>query len=149
MKKDRKGEILEELIIKLKAGQYFGSQVMDFLEIDDKPTRYVSAYAASEQVFMIKISRESFKNTIRFYSNRIHQEKLSFLKNSDLMSKFARASLKKLADKLVFREFQRHQYLFKEGMKAEKIYFVKTGEVKLSKRILIAPAKNKNKMVNF
>ena len=73
---------------------------------------------------------------LRFHDNRILQERLAFLKSIPLLANFSRGQLLSLLRKATMLEFNRYQYLFREGQVSKSLFLVKEGEFKVCKQLV-------------
>ena len=70
-------------------------------------------------------------------------EKLEFIKSVGLLSLFTRNALKNIAERfLVRRTLERNKMLYKEGDRADRLYFVINGEFQVTKKIVVINKEN-------
>ena len=95
----------------------------------------MSVYAA-KLVEAIEVDIHALRGMLRFHDDRIIQERLAFLKSVPLLANFSRGQLLSLLKKATMLEFNRYQYLFREGQVSKSLFLVKEGEFKVSKQLV-------------
>ena len=93
---------------------------------------------AIKDLHLIELNNFAYEETTKFHRLRLKDENREFLKGIYLLGNFfsftARA---KILEELVERDHRnRFEYLFMEGEPAEKVYIIKKGEFKITKRII-------------
>lgn len=120
-----------QVVSRLEEGASFGELAL----INDKP-RSATITAATAVVTAI-LDKYNFKKIISSYEEKKLHEAYSFFSAIPIFSGFTRESLHKLTCMATSMVFSRKNVLFKEGQRADSIYFVKEGEVKLCKNIVV------------
>lgn len=135
--KDVKNELPELPLFNIKTGQLMDTKVLLNAVSDYKKqmVRVCSAYSRYNTAYVVVFEKESYRKAVENVKNRAKQEKLEFLKSVNVISQFQRKSQKLLVPKLVRKTLNRHQMLYKEGERADKVYLVISGEFKVTKKI--------------
>ena len=82
---------------------------------------------------------DAYDATKILYRQRLREENREFLKGIYLLGNFFSftARSKILEDFIKKDHRHRFEYLFKEGDKADKVYIIKQGEFKITKRVTV------------
>ena len=141
--KDSEGKVKEVEITELNQGQYSGAFYL--MEGVRDPlithTHAVSLFAIKHNTVVIKISKDRYRKAIDENKTRIRNAKLEFLKKVELMKQFTRNSLKNIARMFEVRKLNRHQMLYREGERADRVFFVIKGELKVTKKVFLIDKK--------
>lgn len=134
--------MLELEITELSRGQYVGAYYLQEVVRDPLVTHShsVSLYAL-KKTFILRIGKDKLRRAIDEFKNRVKNAKLEFLKKVELMRQFTRNSLKNIARMFETRRLHRHQMLYREGDRADKVFFVIKGDLKVTKKIVVIDKK--------
>ena len=129
----------------MEKGQYIGAHFL-LEHVKDHLAHFawtVSLYAL-KKTFVLKISKDKLKKAIEENKTRVKNLKLEYLKKVELMKQYTRNSLKNITKMFETRKLNRHQMLFKEGDRADKVYFVIKGDLKVTKKIYVIDKKQED-----
>lgn len=131
---DSDGNVTNQRLGTLQPGQYFGE--VSFIDTD-KP-RPVNVIAIKD-LHLIQLSNEAYEDAKRFQRQRLREENREFLKGIYLLGNFFSFTARsKILEDLAKRDHRhRGEYLYKEGDKADRVYIVKQGEFKVTKRVTV------------
>lgn len=131
----------------MERGQYVGAYFL--LEHCKDPlatfTWAVSLYAL-KKTFILKIGKDKLRKAIEEHKTRVKNAKLEYLKKVELMKQFTRNSLKNITKMFEIRKLNRHQMLYKEGDRADKVFFVIKGDLKVTKKIFVIDKKEEDNL---
>lgn len=85
--------------------------------------------------------KDKYRKAVEACNTRVKTQKIEDLKKVELVKGYTRQSLKNLAKLLERRKLNRSQMLFKEGDRADKVFFVIKGEFKVTKKIFVVDKK--------
>ena len=97
----------------------------------------LSLYTRRNKVFIISFPKEKFKKACENYKSRDNSTKLDYIKSVGLMNMFTRNAQKNILSKLTLKKIDRHEMIYKEGDRADRIYFVINGQFKITKKIVV------------
>ena len=139
IKKDKSGGCSEVALFNIPKGRYFGAKTMQVAEHDLKRhlASTVSLYSRRNHCYVIAIHREKYRRACDNAKNRLKTEKIDFLRSVELFSQFSRNLIKNLVRSLKKETLNRGQYLFEEGKAVEKVYFIISGEFRVSKQVVV------------
>lgn len=107
--------------------------------------RSCSLHAVSARdCYILVIQKDKFRRALDTCKNRIKNEKFEFLKSVELISLFQRNSIKNLSKFIIRKRLNRSQMLYREGDPVDKIYFVLSGEFKVTKKIVLIDKKQED-----
>ena len=131
---DSKGELTNTRIGTLIEGQYFGE--VSFLD-RDKP-RPLSVIAIKE-LHLIELSNHAYEEAKKYYRARLRDENREFLKGVFLLGHFFSFTARSKILEDIAKKDHRHrlEYLYKEGDKVNKVYIIKKGEFKVTKKVTV------------
>ena len=102
-----------------------------------EPHKYACNLYALKKSYVIWIHKDKYRAAVKNCKRRITQNKQEFLNKIELTSMFTRNSQKNLTKFLTHeRRLNRHEFLYKEGELADKIYLLIKGKFKITKRIV-------------
>lgn len=94
-------------------------------------------YARRNRVYLIEFQKDKFKKACDNARQRNKQEKLDFIKSVGLINLFTRNAQKNMLRFLTRRTFERNKMLYREGDRADRIYFVISGQFQVTKKIIV------------
>ncbi|CAG9311607.1 unnamed protein product [Blepharisma stoltei] len=111
----------------INEGESFGELSL----ISNKPR--AATLIAEEKIILGVISKPNFKKILGKYEIKRLNEKIDFLQALPMFSNWSKTALYKLG--LYFSRvlYKKHQFVYKEGDLANTVYFVKSGEFKITK----------------
>lgn len=126
-------------LFNLLTGQLLDSKVLKSAVSDyHKPlSRVCSVYARYNKTYVIEFEKDSFRKAVDNVKNRARQEKLDFIKSVETICNFQRKSQFNLISKLVKRTFNRQQMLYREGDRADRVFFIISGDFKITKKVIV------------
>ena len=87
----------------------------------------------------MQLTNQAYDATKIAYRQRLREENREFLKGIYLLGNFFSFTARsKILEDLAKRDHRyRYEYLYKEGEKANKVYIIKYGEFKITKRVVV------------
>ncbi|CAG9315673.1 unnamed protein product [Blepharisma stoltei] len=99
--------------------------------ISDRPR--AATLITEEKILLGVITKPNFKKILGIISEKRLNEKVEFLQALPIFSNWTKIALYKLGYYFKRISFKKHQYVYKEGEPANTVYFVKSGEFKITK----------------
>jgi CRP-like cAMP-binding protein len=118
-------------IIKFKSGSSFG----DLALIDNKPR--AASIRTLETCHFAVLDRSNYQRILASIMKQKKMELVDFLQTQSIFKSFTKGSLAKLSYCFEEKNFGKDFILFHEGNKVDFLYLVKSGEVKLTKKIVM------------
>ncbi|CAG9311608.1 RAPGEFL1 [Blepharisma stoltei] len=111
----------------INEGGSFGESAL----ISNKPR--AATLIAEEKIILGVISKPSFKKIVENLAEKKLNEVLEFLQASGMFSNWSKIALYKLGPYFSRILYKKNQFVYKEGEPANTVYFVKSGEFKITK----------------
>ncbi|EGR34641.1 hypothetical protein IMG5_005060 [Ichthyophthirius multifiliis] len=125
-------EIIENVKIReLNKGESFGE-----LALIDKNPRSANIVCLKDCDF-ITLDKNSFNKILKSYQITKLNEELTILKKSPLFQFFQLNTLKQIFLLFQVNNYVKDEYVIQEGQISDKIYFIKNGEFRITKSVLI------------
>lgn len=99
--------------------------------------RPCSLYSRRNKVFILVFAKDKYQKAIENARNRVKNTLLDYVKSVELLNLFTRNTQKKMIEMFNKRTLNRHEVVYSEGERADRIYFVISGEFKITKKIYI------------
>jgi hypothetical protein len=102
----------------------------------ESKTRFYNAYTVSETV-VLKISRREYAKVVHTHAKKSFNEKTAFLKTIPDFNgaTIPRSKLTTICLNLFTIHKNKSHILFREGDQAKNIFFIKSGEIKITRKV--------------
>ncbi|CAG9330882.1 unnamed protein product [Blepharisma stoltei] len=120
-------EQLQEVSV-LYEGDSFGELAL----ISDRPR--AASVQALERSFLAVLNKSDFKKILGVVTEKRMNQKIKFFQSIPMFSSWTKIALVKFSYYFEFTVVKNKQYLYKEGDPVEFVYFIKSGEVRLTKK---------------
>ncbi|CAG9311602.1 unnamed protein product [Blepharisma stoltei] len=111
----------------INEGESFGELSL----ISERPR--AATLITEEKIILGVISKPNFKKILGILAEKRLNEKIEFLQALPMFSNWSKIALYKLGYYFKRVVYKKHQFVYKEGEPANTVYFVKSGEFKITK----------------
>ena len=126
----------EETVLKKVATLGSGAAFGELALLQEKP-RAASIFC-EEDCHMAVLDKKSYLSILGDSTTKELQKLVEFFKKHPAFSDWSNTSLVKFTYYFTHERFLKNQYIFREGEFPDAVYFVKKGEVELSKKVTIS-----------
>ncbi|KAL4499141.1 hypothetical protein ABPG72_017043 [Tetrahymena utriculariae] len=117
------------------AGESFGEIALMTKE------RRTATMVCQEETHLMVLSKEGFDKIIGSFQQQILREKLEFLRKFQFLDSLPTSQLMSLLHYFKINNFNQKTTIYNEGDEAENIYFIKSGEVEILRKVIIEDKK--------
>ncbi|KAL4449887.1 hypothetical protein ABPG74_015006 [Tetrahymena malaccensis] len=117
------------------AGESFGEIALMTKE------RRTATMVCQEETHLMVLSKEGFDKIIGSFQQQILREKLEFLRKFQFLDSLPTSQLMSLLHYFKINNFTQKTVIYNEGDEADNIYFIKSGEVEVLKKVFIEDKK--------